>query len=472
MKKVIFKKFILILSLALIISGSIFSVTISNIIFDKTRENMIDILRIADYAIDYTKDLKPQLDHLKEINTKKELRFSLFSQSGDVIADSNLSDLIEVKNHSDREEIKEALEYELGDARRESETLGRSFLYVSMMSENSPYILRMAVPFTGLIDYIGLLLPAVLVSIGISLLVSMFLADGFARSITKPLYEISEELLKLKEENPEFNFKRYRYSEMNLIADTTEHMAEAVQESKKQIEFEKMIRQEFFSNVSHELKTPITSVRGYAELLENDMARNLSMNKEFIYRIKKETENMTNLINDILMISRLETKEVEVTHEMVRLAPLVDEVCKSIEPLAKECQVKIITNCRPLSMEANTAQLRELLNNLITNAVKYNKPEGKVFVTVTAEAKNIVIMVEDTGMGIPEDSMQRVFERFYRVDKGRSKKMGGTGLGLSIVKHVVNYYEGSIELDSKVGIGSKFIVRLPKQSSDQKNQPI
>jgi two-component system phosphate regulon sensor histidine kinase PhoR len=228
------------------------------------------------------------------------------------------------------------------------------------------------------------------------------------------------------------------------------------------IEFERMVRQEFFSNASHELKTPLTSVRGYLELLENGMATSEKMKKDFMTRIKKETVNMTNLINDILMISRLETKEAEVVLSEVRICPLVREVCASLEPLAKECKVTVTMNCRPLTINANTQQLRELFSNLMNNAIKYNKPGGEVNVTVNSEAKEIVIIVEDTGVGIPEDAKQRVFERFYRVDKGRSKKVGGTGLGLSIVKHIVNYYNGSIELESKLMEGTKFIVRLPK----------
>lgn len=467
MKRAIFHKFIIILSLALIISGSIFSITISEIILDKTRENMLDLLKVVDYNLDYERDLKSQLDYLKEMVANKDSRFTVIDLEGKVISDSDLLSVNSIENHAGREEVIMAIEKGVGDSRRKSDTLQISLLYVSYQSENNPYILRLAVPYSGILAYSELLLPAILISIGISLIVSLLLANGFSRTITKPLSEISSELLKLKVESPELEFKNYRYDEINLIADTTKQMVEAVQESKKQIEFEKMIRQEFFSNASHELKTPITSVRGYAELLENDMAVDGSMKKEFLYRIKKETENMTNLINDILMISRLETKEVEVTLEEVRLFPLVKEVCESLEPLAQECQVKIIMNCRPLSINANSRQIRELLNNLITNAVKYNKPEGKVYVTVSAEGKDLVIIVEDTGVGIPDESKHRVFERFYRVDKGRSKKMGGTGLGLSIVKHVVNYNNGTIKLKSKVGEGSKFTVRLPMDKKQE-----
>ncbi len=463
MKRAIFQRFILIISLALILSGSIFGATISDILLERAEESMLYSVRIADHGLDYQGNLKEQVDLLKQVKGNETTRFTIIELDGTVIADSDITDSKTMANHSNREEVKEALKSGIGYSTRNSDTLHENLLYVAAISENGKYILRMAVPFSGLEQYIGILIPAILISIGIALLLTTLLASRFSASVTRPLNEIAEELLKLKEKNPEFHFKRYNYNEMNVIADTVLEMGKAVKASMDRIEFERMVRQEFFSNVSHELKTPLTSVRGYLELLENGMVTDIKMEKDFLSRIKKETVNMTSLIEDILMISRLETKEAEVTLSEVRLAPLVREVCTSLEPLAKEYQVSIDMNCRPISLYANTQQLRELFNNLITNAIKYNKPQGKVKVTVTTDADDIIIMVEDTGVGIPEDAKQRVFERFYRVDKGRSKKVGGTGLGLSIVKHIVNYYNGSIELESKLSEGTKFTVRLPKK---------
>ncbi len=463
MKKAVFQKFILTLTLALVLSGSIFSVTMSDILLDKTREHMRGILKVVDYSLNYGSNLQEQILNWKQVQLDQHSRFTVMDLEGNILADSDVASYQSMENHSHREEVMEAINTGSGEARRKSETLKQSMLYLSVLSDNGAYILRMAVPFSGLYEYIGPLLPSILISIGLSLLISVIVANRFSKTMTKPLKDIAEELLKLKEDNPEFDFKPYRYEEMNVIADTTKHMADAVQASRKQIEFEKMIRQEFFSNASHELKTPITSIRGYAELLENGMATDKNMEKEFLLRIKQETENMTNLINDILMISRLETKEAEVEITEVRLCPLIEEVCTSLQPLAKEFQVTVSASCKPLSLKANAGQMKELFNNLIINAIKYNKPKGQVFVTVTSEAKDIVIIVEDTGVGIPEEAKQRVFERFYRVDKGRSKKVGGTGLGLSIVKHVVNYYNGTIELESKLDLGSKFTIRLPKE---------
>lgn len=461
MKRAIFQRFIWILSLALILSGSIFGAVMSNIILERSEENMLYSARIADHGLDYDRDLKEQVDLLKGIKGNEDARFTVIDLEGNVIADSNVADNSTMENHKDREEVKEAQNEGIGYAIRESETLNMPMLYVATLSENGNYILRIAVPFSGLEQYVGIIIPAIFISIGVTLIISLILANRFSKSVTKPLTEIAEELLKLKEENPEFHFQQYKFDEMNVIADTTLKMSNAMKESMHRIEFEKMVRQEFFSNASHELKTPLTSIRGYIELLEHDMATNENMKKEFLSRIKKEASNMTNLINDILMISRLETKEAEVVLSEVRVCPLVDEVCKTMEPLAKEYQVTLTTSCKPLTMKANAQQLQELFSNLISNAIKYNKPGGKVEVTVSSETKELVIIVADTGVGIPEDARQRIFERFYRVDKGRSKKVGGTGLGLSIVKHIVNYYEGSISVESKLLEGTKFTVRLP-----------
>ncbi len=465
MKKAIFKRFLFILMLALLLSASILEVVISNILLDKAEEDMLYSVRIADHGLNYDEDLINQVQKLKNIKGNENTRFTVILLDGIVVADSDVIDVSTMENHSNREEVKEAMKKGTGYAIRESATLKESMLYVASISENQKYIIRIAVPFSGIERYLGALVPALLISIGVTLFLSLILANRFAQSVTKPLHEIAEEMLKLKEEKPDFHFANYQYEEMNVIAATTMQMSKAVIESMNRIEFERLIRQEFFSNASHELKTPLTSIRGYLELIENDMVPDEAMKKEFLSRIKKETVNMTNLINDILTISRLETKEAEVILSDVRICPLVKEVCKSFEPQAKEYQVRLNMNCRPITMHANVQQLRALFTNLISNAIKYNKPGGMVNVTVNSEAGDVVIIVEDSGVGIPEDAQQRVFERFFRVDKGRSKRVGGTGLGLSIVKHIVGYYNGTIELESKLSEGSKFTVRLPIDQS-------
>ena len=460
MKRAIFKNYIAILVLALLLSGSIFSVSISKILLNETRKNMLNILEIIDQSLNYEGDIKSQIDKMTIVRKSDKVRFTLMDTSGKVILDSQ-ADYTSMENHINRDEVRKALKDGFAYARRKSDTLKMSMLYVSYLSAQGDYILRLSNPSSGLIDHIVIILPAILLSLGISLIVSIILASRFSKSITKPLYEISEELYKLKDQEAEFTFKKYKYNELNLIAETTKKMADIVNESIKNINFEKLIRQEFFANASHELKTPITSIKGYIELIENGMATDEKMQKEFMARIKKESQNMAALINDILMVSRLETKEAEVVITDIRICPLINELIASLKPLAAEYDVSIEMSCKPIVIKANYGHMKELFNNLITNAIKYNKPKGTIKINVTVEGNDALFVIEDTGVGISEESRPRIFERFYRVDKGRSKKMGGTGLGLSIVKHIVNYYGGSIKLESTLGVGSKFTVKLP-----------
>ena len=334
-------------------------------------------------------------------------------------------------------------------------------LYVAIRSSESDYILRMATPYTGMKEYLMLLLPAVWLTFLVAIMYSAFSADSFAESITKPLKEISQEMLKVKGDYTDLSFETYQYPEINIIADTTTKMSKNVKDYLNQIEMEKQIRQEFFSNASHELKTPITSVQGYAELLESGIIQDEEQKKEFLNRIKKEAANMNNLINDILMISKLETKDAEVLKSDVRLSIVLNDILDSLKPLAASHEVLIHLDCKPICIYANSQQMKELFGNLITNAVKYNKPGGEVWVRVREEDRNLIVQVKDNGMGIPKDSLSRIFERFYRVDKGRSKKQGGTGLGLSIVKHIVNFYHGTINVTSELDVGTEFTVKIP-----------
>lgn len=220
------------------------------------------------------------------------------------------------------------------------------------------------------------------------------------------------------------------------------------------------MRQEFFSNASHELKTPITSIQGYAELLTSGIKYSEDQREEFLQRIKTEAGNMTGLINDILTISRLENGKNADSESPVSISLLIRDIFQSVTPMAKEKNVSLFTDCGNICVKADYKKMYQLFNNLIVNAVKYNKPNGSVTVSATG-GDVFTLKVSDTGIGIPPESQSRVFERFYRVDKGRSKKTAGTGLGLAIVKHVVNYYKGSIKLESKLDVGTDITVTLP-----------
>ena len=460
MRRAILQKFILVLFGALILNGLIFYLVGSRVILNSSTRDMLYMLEVLDGSLDYESDLEKTMKKLDSVMDGNNSRLTVIDLDGTVVADTQ-AQMDEMDNHLDREEIQDAIEKGSGYARRRSDTLDEGMLYVAYRSKNADVILRAAVPYSGFQQYLPLFFPASALSLLVAVVGSFIVTTRLVSSITKPLQDISKEMLKVKGDYTELNFEHCQYPEINVIADTTMKMSKNVKDYLNQIEKERMIRQEFFSNASHELKTPITSIQGYAELLESGMIQDEATKADFASRIKKEAVRMTGLINDILMISRLEAKEAEVTFSDVRVSVLLEEIIDSLKPQAAEAQVFVHVDCQPLMIHANLQQMRELLTNLISNAIKYNRPGGQVWINIRETDGQMVIRVKDNGVGIPSDSLDRIFERFYRVDKGRSRKQGGTGLGLSIVKHIVNFYHGTIHVSSEPDMGSEFTVFLP-----------
>lgn len=461
MKKAIGYRFVIVLIFALLISGIISYIVAGRQILNSSIEHMTQIIRTIDLSMDYNGDIQKQIMILKEKAVGENDRITVLRLDGSVCADTDTQNVSSLENHRDREEIQEALDNKAGSAVRKSHTLGKEMLYVAIKSENEEYVIRLSKYYDGLTDYMRVLLPSLLLGFMVVLSISLLIAFRLTEDITKPLNEIAEEMLHMEGANPEFDFKTYKYQELNIISYTTDKLTESVKDYIDKVNFEKIVRQEFFSNASHELKTPITSIRGYAELLQNGIPRDEETKEDCIRRIIKETENMTNLINDILMISKLETNEASIEISEVRLSPLLNEVAESLQPFADTNQVTLHLDCQPIMLEGSRQQMHELLTNLITNAIKYNNPEGEVWVEISRSREELIIVVKDNGIGISKEDCERVFERFYRVDKGRSKKIGGTGLGLSIVKHIVAFYNGEIDLESEIGKGSTFTIHIP-----------
>ena len=232
------------------------------------------------------------------------------------------------------------------------------------------------------------------------------------------------------------------------------------------------MRTDFAANVSHELKTPLTTIRGFVETLEAGAIDRPEMAHKFLRIIHLETERLTRLINDILSISKLESGDDQVTTERIRLDKIAHDVCEMLSLHAQEKKISLNyrMNEKPIYIMGNHDRVEQMLINLTENAIKYNQPEGSVTVQVFADEKQANVTVSDTGIGIAEEHIPRLFERFYRVDKGRSRQMGGTGLGLAIVKHIVMSMNGEIEVHSRLGEGTEFLVTLPLAPKDDPNK--
>ncbi len=222
------------------------------------------------------------------------------------------------------------------------------------------------------------------------------------------------------------------------------------------------MRQEFFESASHELKTPITSIKGFAELLCSNMPLGGNKHEELSKRILKETVRMSSLISDIIMISRLESGDIMFERELIDLADVVDECCADAEPMAEMNHVRILCSVQPSVVSASHREMRELTGNLISNAVKYNRPGGYVDVKLENQDNVPILTVFNTGEPIAREYMERIFERFFRIDRGRSKAAGGTGLGLAIVKHIATNYGASVSVAASEK-GNTFIVKFPVQ---------
>ncbi len=220
------------------------------------------------------------------------------------------------------------------------------------------------------------------------------------------------------------------------------------------------MRQEFSANVSHELKTPLTAISGYAELIEEGMDDE-EKRKEFAGKIKKESARLLRLINDIIRISELDETEKLLEFEKIDLFKIIQDCMDGLEASAGENNIKLILDRLPvgsLSIKADESSIHELIYNLIDNAIRYNKPEGEVHVGLKKQNGKIILYVSDTGIGIPKQYRERIFERFFRVDKSRSRKTGGTGLGLSIVKHIAIMHKAEIKVESVENEGTTISV--------------
>ena len=221
------------------------------------------------------------------------------------------------------------------------------------------------------------------------------------------------------------------------------------------------LRRDFTANVTHELKTPLTSISGFAELMAAGMYQKKEDIAHFGQLIRKEAARLLEMINSIIFLSRIEEMPAEAMQEAVPLGGLIQSVVEFMDPFCKDKQVSLHCQLTEDKVRGSSSMLREMAMNLIDNGVKYNRPGGHVYVTMKKEEDQVILTVKDTGIGIPEDVQERVFERFYRVDGSRSKQSGGSGLGLSIVKHIVEQHKGTITLTSRLNEGTTFVIRLP-----------
>ena len=384
-----------------------------------------------------------------------DVRVTLIDPDGTVTYDS-LADASELPSHADRPEVVSAFENGTGSSERGSDTVGYMSIYEAERLD-SGQVVRLSVDRAGVMaflfqDLVLLVLFAV-VLVGASWLVTRWLS----RCFVQPILEI----------DPSSGDGVAPYVELDpLVNRLNEQHAELVQRM-SQIQDAADMRREFTANVTHELKTPIASISGAAELIRDGIAKPKDV-PGFAGRIYDDARRLSSLVSDILTLSKLDeteragSRELFEPSESVNLLAVARDVADRLASKARKAKVDVSVEGVSMNVRGNPRLLDELVSNLCDNAIRYNRPGGKVFVWVLpSNGGGTCLRVSDTGIGIPEASQDKVFERFYRVDKGRSRDMGGTGLGLAIVKHAAAYHGATVALESKVDKGTTITVTFP-----------
>lgn len=373
-----------------------------------------------------------------------DLRITMIKKDGKVFYDS-FADVKKMENHANRQEVRQALKHGNGKAIRTSDTMDKSTFYYAVRLDDGN-ILRVAKESRSIWSVFIKVTPAILILILVIFAISKMLSDVLTKSLLLPIEEMSENLDHLDDITT--------YKELMPFINT-------IQEQHKNILMNAKMRQEFTANVSHELKTPLTAISGYSELIQNGMT-NEEETIRFAGEIHKSAKRLLTLINDTIRLSQLDTSEQKVIYEAIDLYKIAEDCVNMLKFSAESHGITISIHGTNAYLEGNKEMLEEVVYNLCDNAIRYNNEGGKVDVTVKPVKGKIYLCVEDNGIGISKEHQERIFERFYRVDKSRSKSTGGTGLGLAIVKHIIQQHGAHMELTSEKGKGTKIEIEFSK----------
>lgn len=376
------------------------------------------------------------VSYLEDMDAVREnTRVTLIDASGEVLYDSGKQEE-HLENHLDRPEIQEALKTGNGHDVRRSETLDQDMFYYAVRLDNGT-VLRVSKNMETVFSTAMSILPMMGVVACCMVIFALLLAKW---QTAKLIYPINHLNLAEPLEND-------MYEELTPLL-------QSIDKQNREKDAVANMRKEFSANVSHELKTPLTSISGYAEIMKDGLVRPEDM-KTFSERIYNEASRLITLVEDIMKLSKLDEGAVELEKEEVDFYMLTREICSRLAPQAEKRHVRVEVTGEPVHYLGVRQVLDEMLYNMIENAIKYNKEGGLVSVWVGNTLQGIKIIVRDTGIGIPKEEQERIFERFYRVDKSHSKATGGTGLGLSIVKHGALMHGAKIDVDSEVNKGTK-----------------
>lgn len=428
---------VLVLTFALIM-GLMYEYTTNMLTTQLKAETDLAAHGVEHEGIEYINDLK-QTDY----------RITWIAANGDVLYDSK-SDTSGMENHLEREEVQDAIANGTGESSRYSTTMTTKLLYCAQRLQDGSIVRLSISQYTSLTLFLSLLQPVVFV-LAVALLMAILLARRISNRIVEPLNNLDFNELEADDV----------YKEISPLINRINMQQTQLRNDQIELEKTEQIRREFTANVSHELKTPLHTISGYAELIKDGLVGEGDI-KPFAGKIYSETYRMTQLVEDIIELTKLDEGAKNMQKTNCDLNAIARNAIESLMPFATEKGVNIYLCGINSPMNAVPHLIYGIVYNLCDNAIKYNHEGGTVTVTVSDDRRNSILTVADNGIGIPKEHQDRIFERFYRVDKSHSKDVGGTGLGLSIVKHSAKIHNAEIELISEPDTGTAITIKFPK----------
>ena len=448
--------------------GFIILLLVTDLLLKKNLQSqIIEDLQIQCVLIDNllpqnSDSLQPDINRLSKMI---RARVTVIDRSGKVLAESDEHHRVEeLDNHLNREEIQEALGNidGFGSSIRYSETIKEDLVYTAFRTENQRFIrLAKQQEFVG--DVVWKVRWLLFASAFGAIVIVLIMVPRVSRTVTKPLTDIIKAAEDIKSGNYDREIIVSGDNEIGELGRILNSMSAKLKGDILELNKLQEIRKDFVANASHELRTPISSIRGFVETLLDGAYHDEEVSRKFLERTLSNVIRLENIVNDMLDLSKLEVRDKGLSLRYFDVGEQVRPILADFDEAAnkKGLELKYESSLpSEFKLLADPYQFEKAMTNLIENAVKYTE-SGYVKVSAIIEQKNLIVTVEDTGNGIRQEDIGRIFERFYRVDKGRSRQQGGSGLGLSIVKHVMEIHNGQVRVESAVGKGSKFILVFP-----------
>ena len=447
MKKKIIRNTLVIIALVMLVTFSAVTAIMYNHAVNVLMRTVADETRMIQVAVEHN-----GTDFLKDVNLAGESqRITLIDPKGNILYDSDVDEEA-MDSHAERPEFIQALNEGVGKSLRDSDTLAKRVFYYAIRMEDGN-ILRVSNTIDSIYVLMYDMIPHLLALVVVIVILSVFVIRRETDRMIRPINEI----------NLDRPLEESTYEELLPLLNRMDIQNKRIRTQMDELRQAEGIRREFSANVSHELKTPLMAISGYAEIISCNMVRSEDI-PEFAGRIHKEATRMTQLIEDIIHLSRLDEQSEMFPFEAVDLKGMTLEIVDTLQMIARKRGIQIHVEGDLPEIEGVRPVIYDMLYNLSDNAIKYNRDKGSVHIRMgySKDDPNAVFWsVCDTGIGIPKEEQERVFERFYRVDKSHSRETGGTGLGLSIVKHGAIIHDATVQVESEEDVGTRITLRIP-----------